>query len=98
MTVLDECKNKENLRIRFPTNRKPHTSNYDYEDDSDLEEDGEGNVLDGSAVSTRVVTEKSRNHPPEKDLLLSGPPDTKGEVEFAHLGKVVVIEDVAFVT
>ena len=99
LTVLDECKNKENLRTRFPANRKPHTSNYDYEDDSDLEEDDEEDVSDDeSAVPPRVATKKSRNHPPERDSFFSEPPDTKGDVEPVHVGKVVVIEDVAFVT
>ena len=37
--MLGEKKPKENLRTRFPTDRKPYTSHYEYEDDSDLEED-----------------------------------------------------------
>ena len=121
LTVLDECKSKENLRTRFPANRKPCTNNYDYEDDSDLEEDDEDDVSDDeSVVPSRVVTEKSGNrsskiaiveNPDAKnsepsdvisisdlDSLFSEPPDTKDEVEPAHVGKVVIIEDVAFVT
>ena len=121
LTVLDECKSKDNLRTRFPANRKPYTSNYDYEDDSDLEEDDEEDVSDDeSAVPPRVAAEKSGNHLSEiatiensdakriessdvisvsdLDSLFSDPPDTKDEAGPAHVGKVVVIEDVAFVT
>ena len=121
LTVLDECKSKENLRTRFPANRKPYTGDYDYESDSDLEEDDEEDVSDDeSAVPPPVAAEKSGNHPSEiatiensdtknsessdvisvsdLDSLFSDPPDTKDEAEPAHLGKIVVIEDIAFVT
>jgi len=122
--VLDERRTKENLRARFPTDRKPHTTRYDYEDDSDLEEDDdEDDILDDEPASPRqVVTKKPRdssdivvlensdaksNESPDIisvsdiDSLFSGSSDTKGETETAssaHIGKVVVIEDVAFVT
>ena len=121
LTVLDECKKKENLRTRFPANRKPYTGNYDYEDDSDLEEDDEQDVSDEeSAVPPPVAVEKSGNRlskiatiqnsdakssessddisVSDLDSLFSDPPDTKDEAGPPHLGKVVVIEDIAFVT
>ena len=121
MTVLDECKSKENLRSRFPGNGKHYTDSYDYGDDSDLEDDDEEDVSDDEPeISPRVATEKPGNHSPEPpatddsnakknepsdaisisdlDSLFSESPDTKHETEPAHVGKVVVIEDVAFVT
>ena len=42
------------------------------------------------------MTEKSRNESPE--LVTVDPPDTKDDVEPAHVGKAMAIEDVAFVT
>ena len=124
--MLDERRTKENLRARFPTNRRPYTTRYDYEDDSDLEEgdddDDDGDILDESAGVPQVVTEEQKNSSDivvlensdvkgnessdiisvsDLDSLFSGSSDTKGETETtcsAHVGKVVVIEDVAFVT
>ena len=123
--MLDEGRTGENLRARFPTNRRPYTTHYDYEDDSDLEEDDDdddGDILDDeSAGVPQAVMEKPRdndvvvleksdaksNEPSDivsvsdLDSLFSGSSDTKGETETtssAHIGKVVVIEDVAFVT
>jgi len=125
LTVLDERRTKENLRARFPTDRRPYTTHYDYEDDSDLEEDDDDkdDILDDeSAGVPQAVTEKSRdssdivvlensdvkgNESPDiisvsdLDSLFSESSDTKAETETtssAHVGKVVVIEDVAFVT
>ena len=64
--MLKECKNKENLRTRFPANKKPYTNNYGYEDDSDLKDDNEGDVSDDEPeISPRVATEKSGHHSPE---------------------------------
>ena len=54
MIVLDKCKKKEDLRIRFPENRKTYISSYDYEDDSDLEEDD-----DEPEISPQVTMDKS---------------------------------------
>ena len=121
--MLDERGVKENLRTRFPTDRKPYTTRYDYEDDSDLEEDDDSEDIsdDDSTSVHQVVTEKSGNSdviilekPDAKseesseiisvsdlDSLFSDSSDTKGKTETAssaHVGKVVVIEDVAFVT
>ena len=123
--MLDEGGTGENLRARFPTNRRPYATRYDYEDDSDLEEDDDdddGDILDDeSAGVPQAVTEKPRdndvvvleksgaksNEPSDivsisdLDSLFSGSSDTKGETETtssAHVGKVVVIEGVAFVT
>jgi hypothetical protein len=124
--VLGERGTKENLRARFPIDRKPHTTRYDYGDDSDLEEDydDEDDISDdepASAPQVVTVTEKSRdkdvvvleksdakgNEPSDVlsisdlDSMFSESSDTKDETETtssAHLGKVVVIEDVAFVT
>ena len=113
------------MRARFPTNRRPYTTRYDYEDDSDLEEgdddDDDGDILDDeSAGVPQVVTEEQKNSSDivvlessdvkgnessdiisisDLDSLFSGSSDMKGETETAsHVGKVVVIEDVAFVT
>jgi len=127
--VLDERRTKENLRARFPTDRRPYTTRYDYEDDSDLEEDDDDDddddddiVDDEPAGVPQVVTKKPRNSSDivilensdaksnepsdivsvsDLDSLFSGSSDTKGETETAssaHFGKIVVIEDVAFVT
>lgn len=125
LTVLDECKNKGNLRTRFPASKKPYARNYDYEDDSDLEEEEDDDydyyVSDiEPAVPPRVPSEKPGNDSSEfatsknsdakcsessdvmsvsdLDSLFSEPPDTKDEIQPAHVGKVVIIEDVAFVT
>jgi len=125
--VLSERGNKENLRSRFPADRKPYSTRYDYEDDSDLEDDDDdndgGDILDDEpAGDPQVMSKKprdnsdiavlessdARNNEPSdivsvSDLnsLFSRSSDTKGETgtaTSAHVGKVVVIEDVAFVT
>ena len=122
MTVLDEWKKKENLRTRFPTYRKPCTSNYDYEGDSDLEEDDEeGDSDDEPTVINQPATEKSGNDSPElvkiensdakssdsSDIISVSDLDSlffeshvakDGGGPGSHVGKVVVIDDVAFVT
>ena len=125
MTVLDECKNKTNLRTRFPANRKPCTSNYDYEEDSDLEEDSDDDDDDFSddelaVTPPTIATGKLRNDPSELvtiehsdmksgepsdiisvsdlDSLFSESSNLKEEIEPTHFGKVIIIEDVAFVT
>ena len=123
--MLDERKAKENLRARFPTDRKPYRTDYDYEDDSDLEEDDEEDITDDEPAGTpQVATEKPRNDPDvvavsvespgaksdetldiisvsDLDSLFSEPSGEKGEAgaaSSAHVGRVVVVEDVAFVT
>ena len=113
----------ENLRAGFPIDRKPYTTNYEYENDSDLEEDDDEDILDdGPASVPQAVMEKPRSGSDlvvlegsdakshgssdiisvsDLDSLFSESYDTKGETETAasaHVGKVVVIEDVAFVT
>jgi len=128
LTVLDKRGTKENLRARFPTDRKPYTTRYDYEDDSDLEEDDDDDDDDGDDILDdepagvpQAVAEKSRDNDvvvleksdakgnessdiisvSDLDSLFSDSSDTKGETgaaSSAHVGKVVVIEDVAFVT
>ena len=128
LTVLDKRGTKENLRARFPTDRKPYTTRYDYEDDSDLEEDdddddgdGDDTLDDEPAGVPQAITEKPRDNDvivleksdaksnehsdiisvSDLDSLFSDSSDTRGETETAssvHVGKVVVIEDVAFVT
>ena len=69
LTVLDKCKSNQNLRTRFPANAKPYTTNYGYEDDSDLEEDDEDDQEDFPddelAVTPRVETEKSGGDSPD---------------------------------
>jgi len=121
--VLDERGTKENLRSRFPAERKPYTTRYDYEDDSDLEDDDDDDdILDDEPASApQVMTKKPRDNSnivvlessdakinessdisvSDLDSLFSESSDTKGETRTAssaHVGKVVVIEDVAFVT
>ena len=121
--MLDERGTKENLRARFPADRKPYTTRYDYEDDSDLGEDDDDNIPDDEPAGVpQVVTKKPRNSSDmvvlensdpknnessdiisvsDLDSLFSESSDTKGKTETAssaHVGKVVVIEDVAFVT
>jgi hypothetical protein len=123
--VLDERGVKENLRARFPTDRRPYTTRYDYEDDSDLEEDYDDDDISddepASAPQVVTVTEKPRDKDvvvleksdardnehsdvlsiSDLDSMFSESSNTKNETETAsssHVGKVVVIEDVAFVT
>ena len=113
--MLGRRETKENLRARFPTDRKPYRDNYDYEDDSDLEEDDEEDVLyDVPAGAPQAVTEKPRDSFDVKsdesldivsvsdlDSLFSyssDPKDEVGSTSPAHVGTVVVIEDVAFIT
>ena len=125
--MLDEKGTKENLRARFPADRKPYTTRYDYEDDSDLEDgdndDDDDGILDDEPVSPpQVVTKKLRDNSDivvlessdakisdpsdivsvsDLDSLFSESSDTKDETRTAtsaHVGKVVVIEGVAFVT
>ena len=120
--MLDERETKESLRAEFPTDRKPYTSDYDYEDDSDLEEDEEEDILYGEiAGAPQVATEKPGDNPDAANIGNSNAKGSKsldivsisdldslfsessekgesGTVSSAHVGKVVVIEDVAFVT
>ena len=121
--MLNEAGARENLRTRFPADRKPYKTRYDYEDDSDLEEDYENEDIpdDDPASVPQVVTEKSGNSDAvileksdakynepsdilsisDLDSVFSESSDTKGGAETvssAHVGKVAVIEDVAFVT
>ena len=122
MTVLDEREAEENLRVGFPTDRRPYTIDYDYEDDSDLEDDDGDDVPDDEpAGAPQAVTENPRANdvvvlekPAVKsnessdmvsvsdiESLFSESSKTKDETEpasSAHIGKVIVIEDVAFVT
>ena len=127
--MLDGRETKENLRARFPADMKPYTNDYDYEDDSDLEDDEEG-VLDGFKLEdvAPVVAGKAGN---SSDVVNAGNPDAKstdessdpdvisvsdmdslfsessdikgagsepGGSSSAHVGRVIVIRDVAFVT
>ena len=121
--MLDDRGAKENLRARFPADRKPYTTHYDYEDDSDLGDyDDDDDVPDDEPPSApQAATEKPRDNDaavleksdakssgpsdilstPDLDSVYSKSSDTKGERETtssAHVGKVIVIEDVAFVT
>ena len=120
--MLDGGGTEENLRARFPTDRKSYTGHYDYEEDSDLEEDDDDEISEDEPTDApQVATEKPRNNPDvvvieSSDAKSSGPSDIisvsdldsfsestdpKGEsgtAPSAHVGKVIVIEDVAFVT
>ena len=117
--MLNERETRESLRTEFPTDRKLYANNYDYEDDSDLEEDEEEDILyDELAGSPQVATEKPGDNSDavnignsnakgneSLDIVSVSDPDSlfsessdKGEAgatSFAHVGKVVVIEDVA---
>jgi len=60
--VLGERGTGENLRSGFPTDIKPYTNGYDYEDDSDLEEGDEEDILDDEpAGAPQVTTEQPGN-------------------------------------
>ena len=123
--MLDGREAKENLRARFPTDRRPYTDGYDYEDDSDLEDGDEEDTLDdepAAPLQAAAATDKPRNSSDTPSIENSGakseetldmvsvsdldslffePSDTKEGAETpssAHVGKVVVIEDVAFIT
>jgi len=105
---------------------KPYTNDYDYEDDSDLEDDEEG-VLDGAepeddpsvvagkpgnssdVVGPDAKSTDERSDPDvisvsDIDSLFSDSSDIKGagsepgSSSSAHVGRVIVIRDVAFVT
>ena len=141
--MLDGRGTKEDLRARFPADRKAYTNDYDYEDDSDLEEgdeeDGlyedEDDIVDDKPAATasddadkptraiQVATEElgdgfddvvsigssdSKSTEPsditsisDLDSLSSVSSDVKdgaGTASSAHVGNVVVVEDVAFVS
>ena len=121
--MLDERRVKENLRARFPTDRKPYATCYDYENDSDLEEGDDEDILDDEPASDpqvvagkprsgsdAVVLENSNAKSHESSDVLSvsdldsmfsessDANDETGTASSAHVGKVIVIEDVAFVT
>lgn len=67
--MLEKRGAKENLRVRFPTDRKSYTSRYDYENDGDLEEDN-----DEPASTPQIVTEKQRS---SSDVVVLENSDTK---------------------
>ena len=123
--MLNKRETKEDLRVRFPTDIQPYTSDYDYEDDSDLEEDDGEDIFDDEPVGTPPVAMEEPGNDfgdsivavgnsdaksnetsdiisvSDLDSLFSGSPDAGGEAgttSSAHVGKVVIIEDVAFVT
>ena len=64
--MLDERRTKENLRARFPADRKPYTTRYDYEDDSDLgeDDDGDDDILDDEHASPPRSRRRSRETAP----------------------------------
>ena len=120
--MLDGGGTKENLRARFPTNRKSYTGHYDYEEDSDLEEDDDDEISEDELTDApQVATEKPRSNSDvvvieSSDAKSSGPSDIisvsdldslfsessekseTGTAPSAHVGKVVFIQDVAFIT
>ena len=56
MSVLGERETKENLRARFPADRKAYTTRYDYGDDSDLgEDDDDGDILDNESAGVPQI-------------------------------------------
>jgi len=64
------------LRTRFPTDRKPYTGDYDYDADSDLEEEDWGSSdVDGP----RVVAGKGKSDKSDTSTPVGGQdPDGKG--------------------
>ena len=124
--MLDQKETKENLRIRFPADKKSYTGDYDYDADSDLEEDDDCDFFD--AKDSQVVPGKVKSDSSDSwaediqdsdgkgnessdivsisdvDSLFSASSETKSEAKMVatqaptHVGTVVVIEDVAFVT
>ena len=126
--VFDRKKPKENLRARFPADRRPYTSDYDYDADSDLEDDEDCDFCDfEDSKAVQEKGESDKTGPGVQDIqtsdekenassdvvsvsdvesLFSGPSETIAEAGIevtppstsAHIGTVVVIEDVAFVT
>jgi len=60
--VLDQRETEENLRTQFPADRKPCTDDYDYNADSDLEEDDNCDIFDvedSQVVSKEVKSDAS---------------------------------------
>ena len=49
--MLDGKEVEDDLRAGFLTDRKPYTSDYDYEDDSDLKGDDDTDLDDGLDVT-----------------------------------------------
>ena len=80
--MLKERKTKENLRSRFPVNRKPYTIDYDYEDDSDLE-GGEEDIPDDELIVTpQVAMEKLTD---DSESVVVEKPDSKGGNESSDI-------------
>ena len=123
--MLDQKETKENLRARFPVDKKHYTCDYEYDADSDLEEDEDwdsSDVEDAQVVPSNDKGDKSdsgtlvenqssdaKNNEPsdiisvsDMDSLFSDSAHTRAGTEVvsnpAHVGDVVVVEDVAFVT
>ena len=88
-TVLDRQETKGNLRSGFPVDRKPYTAGYDYDADSDLEEDEDwysSNVEDSQVAPAEGDRDKSDSG----TLVGRENPDTKGN----EPSDVVSISDV----
>lgn len=123
--MLDQKEIKENLRGQFPADKRYYTCDYDYDADSDLEEDegwdspnagdvqvlsskGKGNKSDsGTLVEIESSDMKSNESSDiisvsDVDSMFSAYSRTGTEATIAsnpaHIGTVVVVEDVAFVT
>ncbi|KAF9793463.1 hypothetical protein BJ322DRAFT_130553 [Thelephora terrestris] len=99
--LLDEREPTGNLRTKFPTDRKPYIGDYDYEDDSDLEDDDDEDASDSEdehAAAPPAATEEPGNNAKVVTAENSDAEDETSVISSAHVGKVVVIEDVAFVT
>ena len=121
--MLDQNETREDLRTGFPADRKPYTEDYDYDGDSDLEEN---DVQDPPGINNSgVELQKGESDQPDSGMLVgnhegdessdivsvsdadplaSGSVSTRTEAEVTgtpsptHIGTVVVIEDVAFIT
>ena len=57
--VFDRKEAKENLRARFPVDRRSYTSDYGYDADSDLEDDEDCDFCDSE--DSEVVQEKGES-------------------------------------
>ncbi len=121
--VLDQKEAKDNLRTRFPADKRPYTCDYDHDIDSDLEEDGDWdppNIEDPQVVPEKWKSDQSDsgtlvgrqnsdakgNESPDiisvsdVDSLFSDSVDAKAGVATTptHIGTVVIMDDIAFVT
>ena len=77
-TVLDKHETKQDLRMIFPAD-KPHIGDYNYDADSDLEEDEDCNFSDDGDTQLPPVDLKGKNDGSDSSTLVSSQiPEAKG--------------------